>query len=215
MRHPGRIWLALGALLVAVAVALAVYNVVDSERAGDMSARALAQIEAEAAGDSGSAAAGSSSVSASSSAGVSTRPLYEQFPELQMPAVEVDGYRYIGTLAIPSVGLELPVMQTWDEGRLKVAPCRYVGSVYQDNMVIAAHNYTAHFGKLFSVETGAEVLFTDVDGNEFAYRVAGVEIVDPYDIETMTSADGWDLTLFTCTYGGRTRYTVRCISINN
>lgn len=199
----GRAWLLLGGTLVACGLALGTYNLAQSNRAADASAQVLNELE----GASDSKAADKS---ASTPSGV---PLYEQFPDIEMPTVEIDGYRYIGTLEIPSVGLVLPVMQTWDATRLKVAPCRYAGSVYQDNMVIAAHNYTSHFGKLFSVEAGAEVFFTDVDGNRFSYRVLGTEIVDPYDTKTMTTATDWDLTLFTCTYGGQTRYTVRCARV--
>ena len=51
--------------------------------------------------------------------------------------------------------------------------------------------------------------FTDVDGNVFAYNVAEIQILKPTAIEDMVSED-WDLSLFTCTLGGRTRLTVRC-----
>ena len=204
----GRAWLLLGGVLVMCGLALGTYNLVQSNRAADASARILAEL---------GEAVGSEEPDDNSAARADTlrsgMPAYESFPGIEMPTVEIDGYRYIGTLEIPSVDLKLPVMQTWDADRLKVAPCRYAGSVYQDNMVIAAHNYASHFGKLFSIETGDEVFFTDADGNRFAYRVLDIEIVDPYDIDEMTSATGWDLTLFTCTYGGQTRYTVRCAHI--
>ena len=52
-------------------------------------------------------------------------------------------------------------------------------------------------------------MFTDVEGNEFQYTVAKTEVLDGTDIEGMKAGD-WDLTLFTCTIGGRQRVTVRC-----
>ena len=57
---------------------------------------------------------------------------------------------------------------------------------------------------------GEIITFTDMDGNVFFYEVAEIEILDPYAKEEMLSGE-WDLTLFTCTYGGQERVTVRCI----
>lgn len=49
-----------------------------------------------------------------------------------------------------------------------------------------------------------------MDGNIFAYKVIEVETLQPTAIEEMTIG-GWDLTLFTCTVGGASRVTVRCV----
>ena len=60
---------------------------------------------------------------------------------------------------------------------------------------------------------GSKILFTDVNGNLTRYSVAELEILQPTAVEDMTAGD-YDLTLFTCTYGGATRFTVRCIREN-
>ncbi|MCD8301218.1 MAG: sortase [Clostridiales bacterium] len=125
-----------------------------------------------------------------------------------MPTVTIDGYEYIGTLSIPRFGLELPVMGEWSYPGLKISPGRYTGSVWLNDMVICGHNYTRHFGNLKNLDPGDEVTFTDVIGNVFTYEVAETEILMPTDIEKMLDGD-WDMTLFTCTIGGRTRVTVR------
>ena len=52
--------------------------------------------------------------------------------------------------------------------------------------------------------------FTDVEGNVLSYTVAETELLDGSDVEAMEAGD-WDLTLFTCTVGGKTRVTVRCL----
>ena len=54
--------------------------------------------------------------------------------------------------------------------------------------------------------------FTGVDGKQTLYYVAGMEVLQPEDIEKMTKSD-YDLTMFTCTYGGQERITVRCIKV--
>ena len=127
----------------------------------------------------------------------------------EMTVVEIDGYGYVGYLSIPALGLELPVMAEWDYGRLKIAPCRYTGSTKTDDLVIAAHNYARHFGALQTLQPGDAVWFTDMDGVVTAYEVAAVEVLQPTAVEEMTAGE-YDLTLFTCTYGGRSRVTVRC-----
>lgn len=136
-------------------------------------------------------------------------PDYILNPKMDMPEEEVNGQKYIGVLKIPALSLELPVISAWSYPNLKEAPCRYTGSSYLNNMVIAAHNYRSHFGNLKDLSQGDEVSFTDVDGNIFQYKVVELEILSPYAIEEMTSGD-WDLTLFTCTVGGKSRVTVRC-----
>ena len=48
-----------------------------------------------------------------------------------------------------------------------------------------------------------------MNGNVFFYTVEDLEVVPGTGTEEMISTE-WDLTLFTCTYGGQDRYTVRC-----
>lgn len=127
-----------------------------------------------------------------------------------MSTVEIDGNRYIGFLTIPELELELPVMEVWDYDKLKTAPCRFTGTLLENNLTIAAHNYLRHFGRLMDLRLGAEVLFTDAEGETTRYTVAELEVLPPGAVEQMTAGD-YDLTLFTCTYGGATRFTVRCL----
>lgn len=127
----------------------------------------------------------------------------------EMTVTEIDGYGYIGCLSIPALELELPVMSEWSYPQLKMSPCRYTGSVYSQNLVIAAHNYTRHFGRLQNLEAGDAVYFTDMDGRVWEYAVVQAEVLMPAAIEEMTAGE-YALTLFTCTYGGRSRVTVRC-----
>lgn len=126
-----------------------------------------------------------------------------------MTEKEVGGLPCIGYLCIPALELGLPVMSGWDYERLKVAPCRYTGSAKSDDLVLLAHNYPRHFGGLKDLMPGDTVLFTDMEGVTFCYAVAQTEILGSGDTEAMTSGE-YDLTLFTCTYGGRSRVTVRC-----
>ena len=132
-----------------------------------------------------------------------------------MTVTDIDGWGYIGYLSIPSIGLDLPVMSEWSYAGLKIAPGRYSGSTYADNMVVCAHNYAKHFSPIKWLAEGAQVYFTDMDGMRWSYEVSYVENLQPTQIEKMTEktedSDNWDLTLFTCTTGGRARCAVRCV----
>lgn len=129
--------------------------------------------------------------------------------DVKMEEVEVEGYRYIGYLSIPSVGLDLPVMSDWSYDKLKVAPCRYYGTVRGNDLVLLAHNYDRHFGKLNDLDEGDSVFFTEMGGTVTEYEVVARDILDSDAVEEMT-AGLYDLTLFTCTYGGQSRVTVYC-----
>lgn len=131
------------------------------------------------------------------------------YKDMEMPAKRVEGRRYIGILEIGALRLKLPVLDTFSYRNIKVAPARFFGSVYDDNLILLAHNYQSHFGKLHLLQTGDEVSFTDMDGNRFRYTVTEVEVIGGMEREKLAEGD-FDLCLFTCTLGGKNRVVVRC-----
>lgn len=205
----GTLSIALGLALLFGALGLTAYNFYDANRAEAAAASAATQLEA--ALPQSAVSAGLQTPQTSSLAPEAEIPDYLLDPTRDMPVVQLDGVGYIGMLHIPAISLELPVIESWNDAKLKLAPCRYVGSAYQSGFVIAGHNYRRHFGALKELSAGDSVTFTDMDGNVFSYTVAQVEILAPTAIDEMTGGD-WPLTLFTCTLGGRSRVTVRCIS---
>jgi len=130
-------------------------------------------------------------------------------PNKRMSVVEIEGYPYVGYLSIPTLKLDLPIMDKWSYPKLRIAPCRYAGDLYTDDLVLMAHNYMSHFGKLSQLRSGDLLFFTDMDGNITAFEVIAQDVLEPGAIEEMTAGD-FDLTLFTCTFGGEKRVTVRC-----
>ena len=141
----------------------------------------------------------------------------ETFPtditDRTMPEMTVDGERYAGILRIPELELELPVLAFFDYDSLQVTPCLYSGTIYRRNMVIGAHNYDAHFGRISALGIRSEGDFTDVENNTYRCRVVNLETLKPdqNDVLTEKAHEGdWDITLFTCNYSGTERVTVRC-----
>ena len=192
MKHKGKGLIFTGLLLIAAALFLTGYNLFDQMRAQRSAAQAAAQLTEQ--------------LPQISQTDV---PDYLLTPEMEMPVETIDGVDYVGVLRIPALALELPVINQWSYPLLKIAPCRYSGSAYQNNLVLCAHNYASHFGNLKNLHIGDAVTFTDMDGNLFTYQVAELETLPPQATEEMENGD-WDLTLFTCTVGGQSRVTVRC-----
>ena len=129
--------------------------------------------------------------------------------DTEMTVKLIDGYGYVGYLTIPSLNLQLPILSEWSYSNLKIAPCRYSGSTNTDNLVIAGHNYRTHFSPLSKLKIGSSVIFTDMDGLTIEYIVAEIDVLNPEEVEEMTN-EKFALSLFTCTYGGKSRLTVRC-----
>lgn len=196
----GGLLMACGLVLMAAALCLAGWNQWEQYRAEQTARAALDALDLPAAAPSGEKTSGQAD----------DLPAYLLDPQRPMPEVTADGRRYIGRLDIPALDRSLPVQSQWSDEDLKASPCRYGGSAYLDDLILAGHNYKSHFGGLGRLQPGDSVVFTDMDGSRFDYVVAGVEWLEGGDIEGMTAGD-WDLTLFTCTASRRERVTVRCV----
>ena len=137
-------------------------------------------------------------------------PEAEEGPSAElMKVAELDGAYYMGVLTIPALEKILPIQSDWSMEKLKRTPCRYSGNIEEGELVIAGHNYKKHFTGLSRLAQGDSVVFTDLEGNQIFYEVREIYTVAATDIEGMVNS-GYDLSLFTCNYGGKARVTVRC-----
>ena len=102
-----KVMLGAGLLLIAAALALAAYNVIDAQRAARSAAQALEALSQ------------TTAVSAAEpeEASADDAPAYLADPEMPMPTVSFDGNDYIGRVDIPSLGLSLPVISEWSYPR--------------------------------------------------------------------------------------------------
>ena len=205
-RRLGTVITAVGTLLMLAACVVYAYARWDDHRAAASAGAALLAIEARLSEDEETAPADDDT------AGAAARGEPEEAdaaPAYTETTVEIDGVRYLGTIHFPRRGVSLPVIADWDFDSLRVAPVRYAGSVATDDLVIAGHNYSTHFSVLHQVAIDEEIIFTDAAGREIRYVVRETEVLEPTAVEEMVTGD-WDLTLFTCTFGGKTRRAVRC-----
>ena len=192
---PGVICVLLGVVLLLAALGLYGYNRWEDAQAGAEAQTVVQDLQEKVVEQTQSAA---------SAPAIDTSSL-----DPELPVVELDGYEYVGTVSIPAIGIDLPVMSEWSYPKLKISPCRQFGSSRTDDLVIAAHNYESHFGKLSSLTAGDSVTFTDMDGIVNEYVVNKVEVLDPHSVEEVEHS-GYALVLYTCTYGGKTRIVVFC-----
>lgn len=212
------IFIILGTVLLIVALSVVLHNVNESLNGDKMSSNALAQIKSQIpelsyANDIPNVTAQVPSVE---------DEIINQYGTVPTPTDEnvtdetmyIDGETYIGIVSIPSLGLELPILNELTNEGLKKAPCKYDGSIKAMNLIIGGHNYRSHFGRLKELNTGDEIYIVDVNGVVYEYEVIQSEVVNGYDVNTMKSgADGWDLTLFTCTLSGQSRVTIRAVRV--
>lgn len=112
-------------------------------------------------------------------------------------------FYYIGqqfaTLSIPSVDIEVAVLQGDREREFKRGAGHYPGSFFPGqggNILLAAHR-TSHFRNFEYLEVGAEV-FVETTYGRFVYRVDELRITEGDDQSIANDTPYEQLTMYTC-----------------
>lgn len=188
----GAVFITCGIAMIATAVIISVTNIAESDNARKESERLLDELNDV----------------------VNSHTDVERFledppPPGEMKVETVEDADMVGVVTIPSIGISLPVMNDWSYPNLRKTACRYSGSVEDGNLIVLAHNYTYHFGKLKKLKPGDIVEFRDNYGQTHIYTVSKRETLGGRELNKLVGTD-YPLTLFTCTYGGASRVVVRC-----
>ena len=215
-KKTGIFCLSFGAVLMLSALLLFVYNQAEDRRAGEAASAAVMELqtilaaksEAETEMEAMDPISGTENPQQEMSAVPDEVPLTEG-EKGKMTVEQIAGRGYVGILEIPSLGLLLPILNDCTDANLKSAPCRYHGSIAEDNLVISGHNYKQHFGSLPNVQLGDTITFTDMNGTVYVYEVGAVETLAANAVKEMNESD-WEMSLYTCTFSGNERITVRC-----
>ena len=113
----GNILILLGLLLIVAAAALVVQNVMAQEEAETSAQQVLVQLEIPEV---------TVPAAIENEAPVPVQiPDYQLNPQMPMPETVIDGVAYIGTLEIPELELNLPIISTTTKANLRIAPCRF------------------------------------------------------------------------------------------
>ena len=128
-----------------------------------------------------------------------------------------DGVKYTteAILKIPKINIEYPVLSAASDALLFVSLNKYWGPQPNEvgNYCIVGHYYEngKMFGKLHKLKNGDKAELTDLSGNTLKYQVYNKYVVEPTDTRcTSQLTDGRkELTLITCTNGGKQRLVVK------
>lgn len=200
------IWIGIGTVLLLVALSIVLYNFYQDNNGNKISNEVVSQIKYKI-----------PTVQYENDVPSMEKEIINQYEETpqeteEEPLLCINGDYYLGIITIPSLNLELPILNNLTNKNLKKSPCQYSGSISTEDLIIAGHNYKSHFGRLQELNSGDEILITDINGVIHIYEVIQSEIISGYDVSSMKlGAEFWDLTLFTCTLSGQSRVTVRAV----
>ncbi len=175
--------MALGAIFILLAGLLLAHNLIEDYRAGS-SAKAIVRT-------------------------IEQAPKTAKAKKSGKSTIKVNGTAYSGYLNFPTLNLTLPVASKWRFSQLEVSPATYAGTAEDRDWTVAGHNFVNHFGRLNQLKVGDKVYFEAATGQRYVYQVQKMEVLQPTAISKMVQSK-YDLSLFTCTYDGTTRFTVRC-----
>ena len=105
----------------------------------------------------------------------------------------------IGRLEIPTLGLSVPVLESYEPDTLRKGIGHVPGSALPGglgNLVLAGHRDT-FFRPLRNAKAGMEIDVATSD-KRFAYEVDSTEIVTPAQVEIMDIGERPGMTLITC-----------------
>lgn len=128
-------------------------------------------------------------------------------------------YDTIGTICIPSIDVEYPILSETTTALLKIAPCKFWGPEPNEvgNLCIAGHNYKTDqfFSNVPDLVIGDVIEITDLSGRTLKYSVYDKYTVVPEDTSCTTQeTDGKKIvTLITCTDDNAKRVIVQAKEI--
>jgi sortase A len=128
--------------------------------------------------------------------GHSTQPVVA--PTIAVPPIG----SAVGTIDIPTIGLDMVVVEGTDEIRLQQGPGHYPGTPLPGeagNVAIAGHRttYLHPFYNLNELVAGDPIVITTTQGI-FRYDVIGSQVVSPDDVAVVAPTATPELTLTTC-----------------
>jgi LPXTG-site transpeptidase (sortase) family protein len=136
-----------------------------------------------------------------------TKPTEGEIEAVPTPEVEGERLRVpfyyigeqIGVLRIPSVEIDVSVMQGDRESEFRLGAGHYPGSLLpgQDGNILLAAHRTNHFRNFYYLEMGDEVEFATTYGR-FQYKITDMFLIDGNDHSIAGETDEEQLTMYTC-----------------
>ena len=135
--------------------------------------------------------------------------------EQKLTASDGTIYYTIGVINIPSINVNYPILSTYTDELLKIAPCRFHGPNPNEvgNLCIAGHNYknSKFFSKVPNLQLGDKIEITDLSCRMLTYTVYDKFIVNPDELECTSQLTNGnkEITLITCTNDNKQRHIIK------
>ena len=128
-------------------------------------------------------------------------------------------YSTVGSISIPSINVNYPILSETTDALLKVSVCKFWGCDPNEvgNLCIAGHNYRnkKFFSKAINLVVGDIIEITDLNDETLQYSVYDKYTVDPNDVScTSQLTNGKKIvTLITCTNDSQQRVVIKAEAI--
>lgn len=135
--------------------------------------------------------------------------------EQKLTASDGTSYYTIGVINIPSINVNYPILSTYTDELLKIAPCKFHGPNPNEvgNLCIAGHNYrnSKFFSKIPNLQLGDTIEITDLSGRMLTYTVYDKFIVNPDELACTSQLTNGkkEITLITCTNDNKQRHIIK------
>ena len=129
--------------------------------------------------------------------------------------IQYEGYQVIGTIQIPKLNIEYPILVESTKDSLEKSISRVGNGKVNEigNLTLAGHNYIngSMFGRIDELENGDEIIILDLLGNSVKYSEFNEYVTDPNDVSVLEAAEEGikEVTLITCTNGNSNRLIVK------
>ena len=107
---------------------------------------------------------------------------------------------YIGSLKIPSIGVDVKIYQGTDDAALRYGVGHFENtSIWKGNVAIAGHNrgVNSYFGKIHTLKPGATIQLTTKIGTR-KYQVDRMAKIAATDVSVLSARQNDIITLITC-----------------
>ena len=125
-------------------------------------------------------------------------------------------YEMVGSIKIPKISIEYPILADYTDNLMKVSPCRYNSTIPNEigNLCIIGHNYrrrNVFFSDLKELTIGDIIEIEDLSKRKIEYEIYDVYTVPPEDTsDTTIFANGKkEVTLITCTDDTKQRIIIK------
>ena len=126
-------------------------------------------------------------------------------------------YEMVGSINIPKISLQYPIIANYTEELMKISPCRYNSTIPNEvgNLCIIGHNYRRNnvfFSNVEDLNIGDIIEIEDLSKRKIEYEIYDIYTVLPEDsgVTTTNSNGKKEVTLITCTDDTKQRIVVKC-----